>query len=284
MSDKRQKKDPNDRLKLKEARTGTSYWMCLSDEMVLFILRHLPKIDLVTVSLINKKFRDLSRDDSLWTELSLDYQDIKQAADSCRKLVERCKKLESLEITNESRDPRPLNIMSVVIRAKKSLKRLDVDRSIRKWTDFAMAKLGEMEELKSIKMTFNAHYQNPNGVIQFPKLHQLENLCVHINNVGRYGIPGNHEVVLTMMKNVLQQFKKLRKIDINIADESLVEVLAKNNPDLKKLLFCYRRGYHYYDHSLPPVMDSLLQRLRSKFLNIDFGRYFRNEEGCSLEY
>jgi len=284
MSDKRQKTDSNNRLKLKDARTPTNYWLCLSDEMVLFILRHLPQKDLVTVSLVNKKFRDLSRDDSLWTELSLDYQDIKQAADSCRKLVERCKKLESLEITNESRDPRPLNIMSVVIRAKKSLKRLDVDRSIRKWTDFAMAKLGEMEELESITMTFNAYYQNPNGVIQFPKLDQLENLCVHINNVKRYGLPGNHEVVLTMMKNVLQQFKKLRKIDINIADESLVDVLAENNPGLKKLLFCYRRGYHYYDHSLPPVMDSLLQRLRSKFPNIDFGRYFRNEEGCSLEY
>ena len=187
MSDKRQKTDPNDRLKLEEARTGTNFWMCLSDEMVLFILRHLPQKDLVTVSLINKKFRDLSRDDSLWTELSLDYQDIKQAADSCRKLVERCKKLESLEITNESGDLRQLNIMSVVIRAKKSLKRLDVDSSIRKWTDFAMTRLGEMEELKSITMT-----------------------------------------------------------------------------------------YHNY---LPPVKDSLVQRLKSKFPNIDFERYYMNKAG-----
>ena len=69
----------------------------LSDEIVIFILRLFPKKDLVTVSRINKKFRDLSRDDSLWTELTLDWGDIKQSADSCQKLVERCKKMTSLK-------------------------------------------------------------------------------------------------------------------------------------------------------------------------------------------
>ena len=42
--------------------------------MVLFILRLLPQKDLVTVSKINKKLRDLTRDDSLWTELTLAYE------------------------------------------------------------------------------------------------------------------------------------------------------------------------------------------------------------------
>ena len=64
-------------------------WPRLSDEMVLLILRHLPRKDLVKVSLINKRFRDLSRDDSLWTELTLDYDEIKLKTDS-RQLQEAC--------------------------------------------------------------------------------------------------------------------------------------------------------------------------------------------------
>ena len=60
--------------------TNTNHWPTLSNEMVLFILRHLPLKDLAKVSLINKEFRDFSRDDSLWTELTLDYSDIKHNA------------------------------------------------------------------------------------------------------------------------------------------------------------------------------------------------------------
>jgi len=271
MSDKRQKTDSNNRLKLKDARTPTNYWLCLSDEMVLFILRHLPQKDLVTVSLVNKKFRDLSRDDSLWTRLTLDYQDIKQAADSCRKLVERCKKLETLEITNESRDQRSLNIMSVVYRAKKSLKRLDVHSSIQKWTDAALAKLGEMEELKGITMSLNAHYQNPNGKRQFPKLDHLEDLCIHIHK--RFGSP--------MLKKVLQHLTKLKKVDIWIADEGTLADLIKNNPDLKELrLHCLLSSSPIAGILGPlsvfPVSGNHLQRLRSMYPEIDIKGFYED--------
>ena len=51
--------------------TNINYWSHLSDEIVLYILRSLPQKDLVALSMMNKKFRDLSRDDSLWTELNL---------------------------------------------------------------------------------------------------------------------------------------------------------------------------------------------------------------------
>ena len=154
--------------------------------------------------MINKRFRDLSRDDSLWTELCLDYQDIKLHADSFRKLVERCKKIERLQITNNSRDYRPLNIMSVVIRAKKSLKVLNVDSSIRKWTAAAMEKLGQMKELKSISMTLDAMYQPKDP--KFPRLGQLEVLCLHITG-GTYSIG-------PCLWNVLLHFKKLKKVDL----------------------------------------------------------------------
>ena len=101
--------------------SGINHWLRLSDEMALYILHHLPQESLKTVSLVNKRFRDLSRDDSLWTELTLDYEDIKHSAESCRKLVERCKKLASIKISNKLSNWKTLNIMTVVIRAKESV-------------------------------------------------------------------------------------------------------------------------------------------------------------------
>ena len=130
--------------------TDINHWPRLSDEIALFILSHLPQKDLVSVSLISRKFRDLSRDDSLWTELTLDYKDIKRNAASCRKLVERCKKLVTLKILNESKNRNTLNIMTVVIRAKESLKILQVDCSMRDWTPAAMGKLGRLKNLTSL--------------------------------------------------------------------------------------------------------------------------------------
>jgi len=238
MSDKRQRttrlaKSVNDQTK--ETSSGANYWLCLSDEMALIILRHLSQKDLVTVSLINKKFRDLSRDDSLWTELTLDYQYIKKDVYNCRKLVERCKRLESLEITNKSRpyyslrslDIMSVSLMSVAILAKRSLKRLDVDSSIQNWTEVALAKLGQMEQLKSITMSFDPKYQNRVGALQFPKLEQLEVLCVQLTR--------ETTSVIKMLKNVLQHFTKLKKVDIRTADVDTLVHLLLNNPDLKEL-------------------------------------------------
>ena len=81
----------------------------------------------------------------------LDFKDIKQSKNSCQKLLDRGKKLISLEITNNSLDERSLNVMSVVIRAKKSLKSLKVDSFIHRWSGAAFKTLGKMKELKSMQ-------------------------------------------------------------------------------------------------------------------------------------
>ena len=84
-----------------------NYWPRLSDEIVLFILRLLPQKDRVTVSKINRRFHDLSQDDSLWTELTFDYENIKENIQSCRDLVVRCGKLSHIKITNKLFDDPP---------------------------------------------------------------------------------------------------------------------------------------------------------------------------------
>ena len=44
---------------------GIDHWPLLSDEVVLTILRYLPQKVLGTLSMVSKRMRDLSRDDSL---------------------------------------------------------------------------------------------------------------------------------------------------------------------------------------------------------------------------
>ena len=206
----------------------TNHWFRLSDEVILSIFRLLPQKDLLTLSLMSKKFRDLSRDDSLWTELTLDHADIKQTADSCRKLVERCKKLSSLKITNNANDPRSLNLMSVVIRAKDSLRSLEVDGSLDKWTDAAMAKLGMMKSLKLISFTFDTRYpQDPDGLFKLAELDQLEVLKIDIKT--------NLYEPLSEMSYVFQQLKQLKTVDLTSARGNMLFYLASNNPGLKVL-------------------------------------------------
>ena len=207
------------------------HWSRLPDEVILSIFRLLPQKDLVTLSLINKKFRDLSRDDSLWTELTLDHADIKQSVVSCRKLVERCKNLASLKITNNAQDQRILNIMSVVIRAKDSLRSLEVDSSLDKWTDADMTKLGMMKGLKNISFTFDTRYpQYRSGLVKLAELDQLEVLKIDVKT-NSYG----HGESCRIMSDVFQRLKQLKTVDLTYARSDMLFSLASSNPGLKEL-------------------------------------------------
>lgn len=220
-----------------EGSFGINHWLCLSDEMVLCILSLLPRKDLVTVSLINRKFRDLSRDDSLWTEITLDCEDIKEDTDSCRKLMDRCKKLSSLKISNRKlfyTDTDSLNIMRVVIRAKDSLKTLKVDRLyFQDWTPASMAILGRLENLTSLTFTFEAKQRAE----MLEEVANLDNLEVFELKLLKHLLNSGHRNSYAAIKKVFRQLKKLKKVDIFPAhyDESLVVALAENNPDLKVL-------------------------------------------------
>ena len=153
--------------------TGINLWLRLSDEVALYILRQLSQKSLKTVALVNKKFRDLSRDDSLWTELTLDYEDIKHNAETCTKLVERCNKLVSLKISAKSKyswDPLNvslcLKIMTVVIRAQESLRSLEVDKRILMESQAVMAELGRLKNFTSLTFTVDGRTYHWQGAWQ----------------------------------------------------------------------------------------------------------------------
>ena len=105
-------------------------------------------------------------------------KNIKQNADGCRKLVDRCKKLASLKITNNSDYWNSLNIMTMVIRAKESLKILKVDHSMADWTPAAMSKLDSLKNLirLSLSFSFNSDSKSANSYTGAEMLEELNNL------------------------------------------------------------------------------------------------------------
>ena len=206
------------------------------DEVVLFILRLLPQEDLVTISLINKRFWNLSKDPSLWTQLTLDYENIKHNAESCRKLVDRCKQLSSLNIKNTSINFSKLNIMTVVIRAKESLKSLKVDHSMANWTPAAMSKLGTLRNLTRLSLSFNSDSKSANSYAGAEMLEELKNLDkLEVLNLELRNYHSSHVESFEVLERVFQQLKKLKEVKLYppCYGENLVIALAENNPNLK---------------------------------------------------
>ena len=74
-----------------------------------------------------------------------------------------------------------------------------------------------------------------------------------------------------MLKNVLQHFTKLRKVDIRTADIDTVAHLFVNNPDLKELRLKFLLGYppNFPAGILLPISGFRLQIFRSIYPEID---------------
>ena len=224
----------------------------------------------MTLSMVNKRMRDLSRDDTLWTELTLDYEDILQSEGSCRGLVERCKKLASLKITHKENFFSSVNsnIMPVVIGAKNCLNSLDVDWSLNYWTDAAMCELSKMKGLRNLSFAFNSD-QNPKRLSNLAQLDQLEILKINYKGIGE------KETLLKQlrnfdraMKNVFQQLKKLKIVDFPFPSDDMLVALASTNPGLKVLRI---RGGFYSVKSIEVLSNKCpdLEELQIDYLRIN---------------
>ena len=207
--------------------SGINLWLRLSDEVALYILRQLPQESLKTVSSVNKKFRDLSRDDSLWTELTLDYEDIKHNAETCRKLVERCKKLVSLKISAKSKYSwdlikvsLSLKIMTVVIRAQESLRSLEVDKNMRMRSSAVMAKLGCLKNLTSLTFTVVIRRSNE-GTKMLKELAKLEELEV-LEELNLRIMRDKYNRSIPVLESVIKKLNRLKKVEISLPRMSQV--------------------------------------------------------------
>ena len=207
------------------------------DEMLLLLFSYLSQKDLVKVSEVSKRFRDISRDGNLWPlELTLDVDDMEQKTVRCIGLVKRCTKLVTLKVSNESKIwnlPHD-NTMTVMIGAKRTLKKLEVNFRLGAWTSTEMVQLGHMKSLTLLIMTFNADKSDSfTGVEMLEEVGKLDNLEeLDLNSVSR-----TNTNILFTMKIVFQNLKKLRNVKINLPDcaydESLVVTLAKSIQTLR---------------------------------------------------
>ena len=214
---------------------------CLPDEVLVSIFRFLPRKDLVNVSLVNKKFLDVSRDSSLWTKLVLDIKQIKQSVSSCLNLIERCKKLISLEITNNSHEDKSLQLFVklVVFRAKKSLKILKVDSSIQEWSAATFKELGKMKELKRIDLTFASNCPNPCRKVQLlSNLDRLEELKVCVRT--RICDSSTLATTVRFLSTALYEFENLEKVDIELEGSTTVDE-DDDEPNPEFLLHFWRK-------------------------------------------
>ena len=70
---------------------------------------------------------EVSRDPSLWTKLTLTNEKIKTRTEACRSHVSRCSKLRELFIVGQEENIRSDKIISVVMKAKATLKLLSIN-------------------------------------------------------------------------------------------------------------------------------------------------------------
>ena len=146
--------------------------------------------------------------------------------------------------------------MTVVIRAKDTLKRLEIDSSKRTWTPAAMTKLGQLKNLTYLSMNFNTEALAVNGYAGAKMLEELAKLDKL--EVLKLGITNNTSVQprtdsLPAMKTVFEKLKKLKDVELSLPDfdVSLVDTLGKNNPDLT--------GLHLLNY--PPLSDETIDVL-----------------------
>ena len=251
----------------------TNHWLRLSNEMALSILCLLPRKDLVTISRVNRKFRDLSKDDSLWTKLTLDYGNIKENIQSCRALVARCGKLSHLKITNEfNKDESDTDDEHTSVDTNN-----DDDENYDDEYTHAATNDDDEEEYDDtpalnimcvvieaeatlttlqIDSGWTVAVWSPNALAQLGQMKQLKKLFLgfDVKYSGLKHLAGLtnltdfkvwlHEYessAFVTMKTYFSQFNKLEVVHLNdiddVSSDEMVMSLASNNPSLRELSF-----------------------------------------------
>jgi len=210
-------------------------------EIQLFIIRHLEVRDLLKVSQTCHSLKEAACDPSLWTKLTLTNEKIKTKTEACRNHVSRCSKLRELFIVGQEENIRSDKIISVVMKAKATLK------------------------LLSIKLTSHAGLSNSSFEKIGASMSQLTHLEVNGGKLGRGGIAGLshlkelkslklpgllcgdnfvHDGLTSPMASLVDLFSKLKNLEevelqscAHFPSDEVVESLINNNPNLHHLDF-----------------------------------------------
>ena len=116
-------------------------------EIQLLIFDQLKVSDLVKMSETCHRLKDVARDPSLWRQVTLTYQKVKNNTEACRNHVSRCSSLKEIFITGEEKSIRSDKIMAVVMKAKNTLTSINLSPSLSGLSNSSFEKIGEMTQL-----------------------------------------------------------------------------------------------------------------------------------------
>ena len=208
----------------------------LPDEVLLMIFSFLPKSDLVSLSQTCHGLKHVTRDPSLWTELSLKYEAIKKSTLACRELVSRCTMLKHLTITSASPAPDDTDsakVMSVVVKRKDTLIYLKIENGKGLFYNSAMTWIIEMTNLRHLEMS--GLRLESSGLTNLTELQEfliqpcLLNFPTHHRMIEKINLP------ITAIEHFASSMKKLRILKIPYLEITQVYALVKNNPHLEQV-------------------------------------------------
>ena len=213
-------------------------------EIQLLIFGQLKVSDLVKVSETCHRLKDVARDPSLWRQVTLTYQKIKNKNEACRNHVSRCSSLREIVITinacnGEKNLIRSDNIRAVVMKAKNTLTSIDLSPGFPNLSNAFFEKIGEMTQLTHLAV--GGGKLGPGGISALASLTELRTFKVPGIVCGKYAV---HSNVIPMAKlvNLFSKLKKLEQVEIkmegNFPSDEVVKSLLNNNPNAYICRFC----------------------------------------------
>ena len=198
------------------------------------ILSYLPTEDLFSVAKTSRSLNSVTKTQSLWTKLTLDWRDIYENHKFCQDLIkDRCCNLRSMEITNKIKkdhsrgefDRKLATIMDLILKAG-TLRRLKVDKKI-EIGDCLLSKISEMSSLTSVDLTGHSSLS----------LSPLSNLT-NLNSLKLYNMGHIKSEEIDHLFSSMRNLKIVEVPNTTIQDSSIA-CLVKNNVKLNHLSINY---------------------------------------------
>ena len=258
--------------------------LTLPRELQLHILGLLPLPGLLRLSETCHRLKDLARDPSLWKELTLTYNMIKNNTKACREHVGRCSSLKELFICGQEGFTRSDITISVVLNNLKDLRILKISSFHAKFKDLValFSSLKKLEEVKIRKCLINNEdLVIESLVVNNPNIHHLdiyrdslvtrltsrsldsiaENcpLLTHIN-IGNRNVMTNDGLIKLVSKCSKLKYANFEKTQI---EDNTLEMLARDCPDLEHLdiSYCYAITLQGVEAFLDKVAGAKLKSL-----------------------
>jgi len=218
---------PNKKLKTCADPESASHHQTIPDEIWISILSYLPPFSLCSMSKTSHRYNQLARDPTLWTNLTIDWQSIKNCTISVEGIINRSTKIKSMTVRNRTFEQvNSPQIVMIVKKTKETLTSLTFSPEIALGNN-AVAKLGTMTNLTSLELA--GDWIKTTGVKEIGNLKKLE----------RLKMPGAEQVTPKDLKDLFCQLTNLKLVDISDckkgASDMAVAALAQNNPQLEYL-------------------------------------------------